>query len=82
MPGSRLELLEGVGHFPQLERAAPRSPRLLADFVAETEPAELDTTTIRERLLVGAVGVRRDVRFARGRREGLGRSAARWRSRD
>ena len=50
MPGSRLEILDGVGHFPQLER--PREfAALLADFIAETEPAELDTTTMRERLL-------------------------------
>ena len=54
MPGSRLELLEGVGHFPQLEQPH-RFARLLADFLAETEAAELDTTTIREKLLVRAV---------------------------
>jgi hypothetical protein len=47
-------VLEGVGHFPQLERPLEFS-RLLADFVAETEPAELDTTTIRDRLLAGAL---------------------------
>jgi pimeloyl-ACP methyl ester carboxylesterase len=50
MPGSRLELLEGVGHFPQLE-APYEFSRLLADFIASTEPAELDTSTIREKLL-------------------------------
>jgi pimeloyl-ACP methyl ester carboxylesterase len=50
MPGSRLELLEGVGHFPQLERPY-QFAQLLAEFIAETEPAELDTATIRERLL-------------------------------
>ena len=50
MPGSRLELLEGVGHFPQLERPHEFA-RLLAEFIAETEPAELDTETMRERLL-------------------------------
>jgi pimeloyl-ACP methyl ester carboxylesterase len=53
MPGSRLELLEGVGHFPQLERPCEFA-RLLAGFVAETEPAELDTTAIRERLVAAA----------------------------
>ncbi|HEY8001998.1 MAG TPA: alpha/beta fold hydrolase, partial [Solirubrobacterales bacterium] len=52
MPGSRLELLDGVGHFPQLERPYEFA-RLLAEFVAQTEPANLDTTTIRERLLAG-----------------------------
>ena len=55
MPGSRLELLDGVGHFPQLERPR-RFSKLLADFIAETEPAELDTSTIRDRLLAGALG--------------------------
>jgi pimeloyl-ACP methyl ester carboxylesterase len=50
MPGSRLELLDGVGHFPQLEQPSEFS-RLLADFIAATEPAELDTTTIREKLI-------------------------------
>ena len=50
MPGSRFELLDGVGHFPQLETPYEFS-RLLAGFIAETEPAELDTTTIREKLL-------------------------------
>jgi pimeloyl-ACP methyl ester carboxylesterase len=54
MPGSRLELLDGVGHFPQLEDPY-RFAKLLAEFIAETEPAELDTATIREKLMVGAV---------------------------
>jgi pimeloyl-ACP methyl ester carboxylesterase len=54
MPGSRLELLAGVGHFPQLERPAEFA-RLLGDFVAETEPVRLTTETMRERLLAGAV---------------------------
>ena len=50
MPGSRLEVLEGVGHFPQLERPQEFA-RLLAEFIAETEPAWLDTSTMRDRLL-------------------------------
>jgi pimeloyl-ACP methyl ester carboxylesterase len=50
MPGSRLELVDGVGHFPQLEQPYEFS-RLLAGFIAATEPAELDTTTIREKLI-------------------------------
>ena len=54
MPGSRLEVLPGVGHFPQLERPVEFS-RLLADFVAETEPADLDTVTMRDRLLAGSL---------------------------
>ncbi len=53
MPGSRFELLDGIGHFPQLERPYEFA-RLLAEFIAETEPAELDTTTIREKLILRA----------------------------
>jgi hypothetical protein len=50
MPGSRLEILDDAGHFPQLER--PREfARLLSDFLATTDPAFLDTMTMRERLL-------------------------------
>jgi pimeloyl-ACP methyl ester carboxylesterase len=50
MPGSRLELFADVGHFPQLERPYEFS-RLLAEFVAGSEPAWLDTATMRDRLL-------------------------------
>jgi pimeloyl-ACP methyl ester carboxylesterase len=53
MPGSRLEVLDGVGHFPQLDRPIEFA-RLLADFVATTEPADLDTRSMRERLLARA----------------------------
>jgi len=52
MPGSRLEVLEGVGHFPQLERPLEFA-RILGRFLAETEAAELDTATLRENLLAG-----------------------------
>jgi pimeloyl-ACP methyl ester carboxylesterase len=52
MPGSRLEVLEGVGHFPQLERPFEFA-RLLAEFVVTTEAAELDTASLRDRLLSG-----------------------------
>ena len=52
MPHSRLEILDGVGHFPQLERPFEFA-RLLAEFVAGTEAAELDTASIRDRLLAG-----------------------------
>ena len=52
MPGSRLELFEDAGHFPQLERPLEFA-RLLTEFIAATEPAELDTQTMHERLLVG-----------------------------
>ena len=40
-PGSRLEIFDGVGHFPQLERPAELA-RVLLDFTATTEPAHLD----------------------------------------
>jgi pimeloyl-ACP methyl ester carboxylesterase len=53
MPNSRLEVLAGTGHFPQLERPFEFAS-LLAEFIAETEPAALDTQTMRERLAVGA----------------------------
>jgi pimeloyl-ACP methyl ester carboxylesterase len=49
MPGSRVEILHGVGHFPQVE--APR--RLLAillDFMASTEPAHVEAAAFRDRL--------------------------------
>jgi pimeloyl-ACP methyl ester carboxylesterase len=53
MPGSRLEIFDGVGHFPQLER--PRAfARLLSEFLEDTEPAVLDAATMRERLLARA----------------------------
>jgi pimeloyl-ACP methyl ester carboxylesterase len=52
MPGSRFELFEGVGHFPQLERPHEFA-RLLTEFLAETEPAGLEMTTLRERLRSG-----------------------------
>jgi hypothetical protein len=50
MPGSSFEVLPGVGHFPQIEQPY-RFAELLAEFIAETEPADLDTETMRERLV-------------------------------
>ncbi len=41
IPGSRLEIFEGVGHLPQLE-AAGRFVAVLERFLAETEPAQFD----------------------------------------
>lgn len=41
VPGSRLEIFEGVGHLPQVE-APLRFVRTLEGFIAETEPAKLD----------------------------------------
>lgn len=50
MPGSRLEVVDDVGHFPQLSRPYEFA-RSVADFIATTEPARLNTRTLRERLL-------------------------------
>ncbi len=41
IPGSRLEIFEGVGHLPQLE-APGRFVAVLERFLAETEPAQWD----------------------------------------
>jgi hypothetical protein len=49
MPGSRFEILDRVGHFPQLERPLEFS-RLLADFVRTTKPARVTLDSMRETL--------------------------------
>jgi pimeloyl-ACP methyl ester carboxylesterase len=56
-PGSRLEIFDGVGHFPQLERPDELT-RVLLDFAATTKPARLDLsgedlTTLRRMLTQG-----------------------------
>jgi pimeloyl-ACP methyl ester carboxylesterase len=58
MPGSRLELFEGAGHFPQLAYPVEFAD-LLIDFMETTEPAQFDFTDedidmFRQRLLAGA----------------------------
>jgi pimeloyl-ACP methyl ester carboxylesterase len=50
MPGSMLEVFDGSGHFPQLDDPQ-RFARTLEDFFEETEPARLDTTTMRKLVL-------------------------------
>jgi pimeloyl-ACP methyl ester carboxylesterase len=52
MPGSRLEILDGVGHFPHVEASA-RFVDLVVDFVESTEPGEPDRDLYR-RLLTGS----------------------------
>lgn len=47
MPGSRLEVLPGVGHFPQSEEPV-RFAELLVDFVTSTQPARGDLRHYRE----------------------------------
>jgi pimeloyl-ACP methyl ester carboxylesterase len=53
MPGSRYEVLDGVGHFPQLERPLEFS-RLMKDFVRSTDPAYVTLASMRETLREGA----------------------------
>ncbi len=50
MPGSRLEIFEESGHFPQLDDPL-RLSRTLTDFIVTTEPAELSAASLRARLL-------------------------------
>ena len=52
LPGSRLEIFEGVGHVPQLE-APGRFIATLERFLAETEPAEFDRDEWRSRFKTG-----------------------------
>ena len=53
LPGSRYEVFHNAGHYPHLEQ-----PRLfvstLIQWMAETQPAQLSDTTMRERLLATA----------------------------
>jgi pimeloyl-ACP methyl ester carboxylesterase len=50
MPGSRLVLFDGAGHFPHLDEPL-RFAQVLESFMDETEPARLDTGTMRELVL-------------------------------
>jgi pimeloyl-ACP methyl ester carboxylesterase len=52
MPGSRLELLPGIGHFPQLEDPL-RVARILTDFIESTRPSRLVADDIRDLVLEG-----------------------------
>jgi pimeloyl-ACP methyl ester carboxylesterase len=47
MPGSRLEVFDDAGHFPQLANPS-RFTRVLEDFLNDTEPADLTTDAMRE----------------------------------
>ena len=55
MPGSRLELFPGAGHYPY-EEDPERFVAVLQDFIATTEPSRYDEDEIRRRLLAGAPG--------------------------
>jgi pimeloyl-ACP methyl ester carboxylesterase len=48
LPGSRLEVFEGIGHLPQVEDPG-RFVAVLERFLAETEPAEFDRDEWRAR---------------------------------
>jgi pimeloyl-ACP methyl ester carboxylesterase len=50
MPGSRLEVLEGAGHFPQLDDPI-RVSRLLTDFIESTVPADVQAENLRDLVL-------------------------------
>lgn len=49
LPGSRLELFDGAGHFPHIDDPR-RFVHLLQDFVTSTEPAHADLHSLRRHL--------------------------------
>ena len=53
VPGSRLELFAGAGHFPHLDDPL-RFVAALIDFIETTEPADVDADRLRELLRGGA----------------------------
>ncbi len=53
MPGNRLELFDHAGHFPHLDEPL-RFVRVLRDFVATTEPADVRPEDARELMLARA----------------------------
>lgn len=55
IPGSQLEIFEGVGHLPQLETPG-RFVATLEQFIAATEPARFDPAQWRGRLRDGSKG--------------------------
>src|SRR5256714_4582811 len=50
MPGSRLEVFDDSGHFPQLDDPV-RFARTLSDFIDSTEPADVDSDAMRARMV-------------------------------
>ncbi len=55
IPGSRLEIIEGSGHFPHVE-APDRFLEVLVDFLDTTEPATFDAADLQRRLQYRAAG--------------------------
>ncbi len=53
IPGSRLEIFEGVGHYPNCEDPE-RFVNVLVDFMTSTEPATVSASRWRELLLYNA----------------------------
>lgn len=53
VPTSRLEIIEGVGHFPHVE-ASERFTEVLLDFMATTSPASAGHESLRDVLVSGA----------------------------
>jgi len=49
IPGSRLEIFDGVGHYPHCE-APERFVEVLVDFIASTEPARLSARSVERRI--------------------------------
>ncbi len=52
IPDSRLELIDGAGHFPYRDEPI-RFAKILASFIEDTEPAEADWDRLRELLRSG-----------------------------
>jgi pimeloyl-ACP methyl ester carboxylesterase len=59
MPGSRLEVIKGAGHFVQLEKPE-RVAELILDFLDTTDPATQTTADLREALRQGRPKRKRD----------------------
>ena len=53
LPGSRLEIFEGAGHFVHVEQPL-KFAAVLANFIASTVPARSDTESYRELVLAHA----------------------------
>jgi pimeloyl-ACP methyl ester carboxylesterase len=54
MPGSRLEVFPGAGHYPH-RHAPDRFVSTLEDFIATTDPASFPIELIRERIATGGI---------------------------